>query len=43
MSNSAFNLRWAEVIIEALARHGMKNICIAPGSRSTPLDVGSDQ
>lgn len=34
MSNSAFNLRWAEVIIEALSRHGMKHICIAPGSRA---------
>lgn len=41
MSNSAFNLRWAEVIIEALARHGMKNICIAPGSRSTPLTLAA--
>ncbi|HEM8137854.1 TPA: 2-succinyl-5-enolpyruvyl-6-hydroxy-3-cyclohexene-1-carboxylic-acid synthase [Providencia rettgeri] len=41
MSNSAFNIRWAEVIIEALARHGMKHICIAPGSRSTPLTLAA--
>ncbi|WP_272567878.1 2-succinyl-5-enolpyruvyl-6-hydroxy-3-cyclohexene-1-carboxylic-acid synthase [Providencia sp. PROV255] len=41
MSNSAFNLRWAEVIIEALSRHGMKHICIAPGSRSTPLTLAA--
>ncbi|MGG4609021.1 2-succinyl-5-enolpyruvyl-6-hydroxy-3-cyclohexene-1-carboxylic-acid synthase [Providencia sp. Me31A] len=41
MSNSAFNIRWAEVILEALARHGMKHICIAPGSRSTPLTLAA--
>ncbi len=41
MSNSAFNIRWAEVIVEALARHGMKHICIAPGSRSTPLTLAA--
>lgn len=41
MSNSAFNIRWAEVIIEALSRHGMKHICIAPGSRSTPLTLAA--
>lgn len=39
MSNSVFNMRWAEIIIEALTRHGMKHICIAPGSRSTPLTL----
>ncbi|EMN4128337.1 MULTISPECIES: 2-succinyl-5-enolpyruvyl-6-hydroxy-3-cyclohexene-1-carboxylic-acid synthase [Providencia] len=41
MSNSVFNLRWAEIIIEALTRHGMKHICIAPGSRSTPLTLAA--
>ncbi|HBO24054.1 MAG TPA: 2-succinyl-5-enolpyruvyl-6-hydroxy-3-cyclohexene-1-carboxylic-acid synthase [Providencia sp.] len=41
MSNSAFNIRWAEIIVEALARHGMKHVCIAPGSRSTPLTLAA--
>ncbi|GAB1438950.1 2-succinyl-5-enolpyruvyl-6-hydroxy-3-cyclohexene-1-carboxylic-acid synthase [Providencia sp.] len=41
MSNSAFNIRWAEVLLEALARHGMKHVCIAPGSRSTPLTLAA--
>ncbi|MCW2254187.1 2-succinyl-5-enolpyruvyl-6-hydroxy-3-cyclohexene-1-carboxylate synthase [Providencia alcalifaciens] len=41
MSNSFFNMRWAEIIIEALTRHGMKHICIAPGSRSTPLTLAA--
>ena len=37
MSISSFNRRWATVILEALTRHGVHHICIAPGSRSTPL------
>ncbi|PQN23880.1 2-succinyl-6-hydroxy-2,4-cyclohexadiene-1-carboxylate synthase, partial [Shigella flexneri] len=27
MSVSAFNRRWAAVILEALTRHGVRNIC----------------
>ncbi len=30
MSVSAFNRRWAAVILEALTRHGVRHICIAP-------------
>ena len=41
MSNSALNRRWAEVILEALSRHGLRHICIAPGSRSTPLTLAA--
>lgn len=37
MSVSAFNRRWATVILEALSRHGVRHVCIGPGSRSTPL------
>ena len=37
MSVSSFNRRWAAVILEALTRHGVRHVCIAPGSRSTPL------
>ncbi|MDU2938864.1 MAG: 2-succinyl-5-enolpyruvyl-6-hydroxy-3-cyclohexene-1-carboxylic-acid synthase [Enterobacteriaceae bacterium] len=41
MSVSAFNRRWATVILEALTRHGVRHVCIAPGSRSTPLTLAA--
>lgn len=41
MSNSSFNRLWAKVILEALVRHGLRHICIAPGSRSTPLTLAA--
>lgn len=31
------NMLWARVFVEELARCGLKAVCIAPGSRSTPL------
>jgi len=43
MSASSFNRRWAEVILETLARHGIRHVCIAPGSRSTPLTLAAAQ
>lgn len=39
MSISIFNRRWSAVILESLSRHGIQHICIAPGSRSTPLTL----
>ncbi|WP_409440380.1 2-succinyl-5-enolpyruvyl-6-hydroxy-3-cyclohexene-1-carboxylic-acid synthase [Psychromonas sp. GE-S-Ul-11] len=33
------NLLWASLLIEELTRHGIKDFCIAPGSRSTPLTL----
>lgn len=39
MSMSTFNRRWSAVILESLSRHGIQHICIAPGSRSTPLTL----
>jgi 2-succinyl-5-enolpyruvyl-6-hydroxy-3-cyclohexene-1-carboxylate synthase len=39
MSISSFNRRWAQVILVALTRHGVRHVCIAPGSRSTPLTL----
>lgn len=39
MSTSTFNRHWAAVLIEALTRHGVRHICIAPGSRSAPLTL----
>lgn len=41
MSISSFNRRWATVILEALTRHSVRHVCIAPGSRSTPLTLGA--
>jgi len=37
MSNR--NTLWANVFVDELARAGLKAVCIAPGSRSTPLTV----
>ncbi|NUY56362.1 2-succinyl-5-enolpyruvyl-6-hydroxy-3-cyclohexene-1-carboxylic-acid synthase [Salinivibrio sp. EAGSL] len=32
---------WAETLIDELSRLGVKHICIAPGSRSTPLTLAA--
>ncbi|EEQ09583.1 2-succinyl-5-enolpyruvyl-6-hydroxy-3-cyclohexene-1- carboxylate synthase [Yersinia mollaretii ATCC 43969] len=41
MSISVFNRRWAALLLEALTRHSVRHICIAPGSRSTPLTLAA--
>ncbi|CAI2421778.1 2-succinyl-5-enolpyruvyl-6-hydroxy-3-cyclohexene-1-carboxylate synthase [Serratia ficaria] len=41
MSTSVFNRRWAALLLEALSRHGVRHVCIAPGSRSTPLTLAA--
>lgn len=41
MSISVFNRRWAATIVEALTRQGVRHVCIAPGSRSTPLTLAA--
>lgn len=41
LSMSAFNRRWAGLTLEALSRHGLRHVCIAPGSRSTPLTLAA--
>lgn len=41
MSCATFNRRWATVLIEALTRHDIRHICIAPGSRSAPLALAA--
>ncbi|EIJ67308.1 2-succinyl-5-enolpyruvyl-6-hydroxy-3-cyclohexene-1-carboxylic-acid synthase [Pasteurella bettyae] len=43
MSVSTFNRCWSKVILETLTRHGVKHICIAPGSRSTPLTLEANR
>ncbi|WP_434359527.1 2-succinyl-5-enolpyruvyl-6-hydroxy-3-cyclohexene-1-carboxylic-acid synthase [Parasalinivibrio latis] len=35
----SMNRTWAKLTLEALVRHGVTDICIAPGSRSTPLTL----
>ncbi|MGM3174928.1 2-succinyl-5-enolpyruvyl-6-hydroxy-3-cyclohexene-1-carboxylic-acid synthase [Dickeya lacustris] len=39
MSTHIFNRRWAQVLFEVLSRQGIRHVCIAPGSRSTPLTL----
>ncbi|PJF28379.1 MAG: 2-succinyl-5-enolpyruvyl-6-hydroxy-3-cyclohexene-1-carboxylic-acid synthase [Phototrophicales bacterium] len=39
MSAPNRNLLWASIIVDELARSGLRAVCIAPGSRSTPLAV----
>lgn len=41
MSTFSFSRRWAATLIEAIKRHGVQHICIAPGSRSTPLTLAA--
>ena len=39
MSQAGINRIWAQAILDVLASHDVKHICIAPGSRSTPLSL----
>ncbi|KLV03929.1 2-succinyl-5-enolpyruvyl-6-hydroxy-3-cyclohexene-1-carboxylate synthase [Photobacterium aquae] len=40
-SRAALNQLWASLMLEELFRLGVKHICIAPGSRSTPLTLAA--
>ncbi len=40
---AALNKQWAELMLEELARLGVEHVCIAPGSRSTPLTLAADE
>lgn len=37
------NLLWGALILEELARLGVKHVCMAPGSRSTPLTLAASR
>ncbi len=41
LSTAIFNRRWATLILEALTRHQVQHVCIAPGSRSTALTLAA--
>ncbi|MDO6707195.1 2-succinyl-5-enolpyruvyl-6-hydroxy-3-cyclohexene-1-carboxylic-acid synthase [Photobacterium sp. 1_MG-2023] len=36
------NRIWARTLLEELTRHGVAHLCVAPGSRSTPLTLEAD-
>ncbi|GLT17926.1 2-succinyl-5-enolpyruvyl-6-hydroxy-3-cyclohexene- 1-carboxylate synthase [Vibrio zhanjiangensis] len=38
-NQAALNRIWSQVLLEELARLGVEQVCIAPGSRSTPLAI----
>ncbi|WCE30588.1 2-succinyl-5-enolpyruvyl-6-hydroxy-3-cyclohexene-1-carboxylic-acid synthase [Vibrio sp. SCSIO 43137] len=40
---AALNRVWSSLILEELHRFGVEHICIAPGSRSTPLALEADE
>ncbi|MBD0785181.1 2-succinyl-5-enolpyruvyl-6-hydroxy-3-cyclohexene-1-carboxylic-acid synthase [Vibrio sp. Y2-5] len=39
---AVLNRIWCKVILEELARFGVTEVCVAPGSRSTPLTLEAD-
>lgn len=39
---AVLNRIWSQVMLEELRRFGVQHICIAPGSRSTPLTLEAD-
>lgn len=41
MSRIVFNRSWAILLMETLTRHGVRHVCIGPGSRSTPLTLAA--
>ena len=40
-AHAAFNRCWAGVLLEAIARHDIRHVCLAPGSRSAPLALAA--
>ncbi|UUM31448.1 2-succinyl-5-enolpyruvyl-6-hydroxy-3-cyclohexene-1-carboxylic-acid synthase [Vibrio japonicus] len=42
-SQAVINRIWCQTILEELTRFGVTDICVAPGSRSTPLTLEADE
>ena len=42
MKQSTLNRVWAKLVLMSLQRVGVTNVCIAPGSRSTPLTLEAE-
>ena len=40
-ASADLNLLWGQLIFEELSRLGVKHVCMAPGSRSTPLTLAA--
>lgn len=40
---AVFNRIWCQTILEELSRFGVTDVCVAPGSRSTPLTLEADE
>ena len=43
VNQAVVNRIWCKTLLEELARLGVSNVCIAPGSRSTPLTLEADK
>ncbi|SON49964.1 2-succinyl-5-enolpyruvyl-6-hydroxy-3-cyclohexene-1-carboxylic-acid synthase [Vibrio tapetis] len=42
IGQASLNSTWSTIIFEELSRHGVTDVCVAPGSRSTPLILQAD-
>lgn len=40
---ASVNCTWSKLIFEELNRYGVEHVCVAPGSRSTPLILQADE
>ncbi|MFA0676499.1 thiamine pyrophosphate-binding protein, partial [Vibrio sp. 10N.222.51.A6] len=39
---AVLNRVWCKTLLEELARSGIEHVCVAPGSRSTPLTLEAE-
>jgi 2-succinyl-5-enolpyruvyl-6-hydroxy-3-cyclohexene-1-carboxylate synthase len=43
VNQAVLNRVWCQVLLEELTRFGVSEVCVAPGSRSTPLTLEADE